>query len=111
MRPRSALDPYWMLAPTALLLLVFFVYPLAFALYRSFFAWDLLTPPRFVGFENYQVLFASGEVGRAFMSTLGFSAVVVTGSMSLGLGLALALNRPGAFTSFVRAAVFSAYVV
>src|SRR6185436_3074885 len=62
-------------------------------------------------FDNYRALFSSGEVGRAFMSTLGFSVVVVTGSMSIGLGLALALNRPGTFTSFVRAAVFSAYVV
>jgi sn-glycerol 3-phosphate transport system permease protein len=37
--------------------------------------------------------------------------MVVTGSMSLGLGLAVLLDRNGAFFAFVRGAIFSAYVV
>jgi sn-glycerol 3-phosphate transport system permease protein len=100
-----------MMAPTALLLAVFFFYPLVFAAVQSFYAWDLLTPPRYVGLDNYRELFASGEIERAFVTTLVFSAVVVLGSMSLGLALALALARPGRFPAFVRAAIFSAYVV
>src|SRR5439155_1068435 len=43
--------------------------------------------------------------------TLVFSVLVVLGSMSLGLGLALLLNRGGRLFAFVRGAVFSAYVV
>jgi ABC-type sugar transport system permease subunit len=111
MRPRSALEPYVLMAPTALLLLVFFFYPLGYAAYQSLFEWDMLTPPRFVGVANYSELWASGELVRAFTTTLTFSVVVVMGSMLLGLALALALDRPGAFTSFVRGAIFSAYVV
>lgn len=111
MRPRSALEPYLLMAPTALLLLVFFFYPLGYAAYQSLFEWDMLTPPRFVGVANYSELWASGELVRAFTTTLTFSVVVVVGSMLLGLGLALALDRPGAFASFVRGAIFSAYVV
>jgi sn-glycerol 3-phosphate transport system permease protein len=99
------------MAPTALLLLVFFFYPLGFAAYQSLFEWDMLTPPRFVGALNYSQLWASGELVRAFTTTLTFSVVVVTGSMLLGLALALGLDRPGAFASFVRGAIFSAYVV
>ena len=49
MRPRSALEPYVLMAPTALLLAVFFFYPLGFAAHQSLYEWDLLTPPRFVG--------------------------------------------------------------
>jgi ABC-type sugar transport system permease subunit len=111
MTPRRPLDPYWMLAPTALLLALFFFYPLVYAAYRSLFDWDLLTPPRWVGLDNYRALFESGEVTRAFGTTLTFSVVVVLGSMTLGLGLALALNRPGPFAGFVRGAIFSAYVI
>jgi len=37
--------------------------------------------------------------------------LVVTGSMALGLALALLLDRPGALFAFVRGAIFSAYVV
>jgi sn-glycerol 3-phosphate transport system permease protein len=111
MRPRSALEPYVLMAPTALLLALFFFYPLGFAAHQSLYEWDLLTPARFVGLANYRGLWASGELWQAFTTTLLFSVVVVTGSMLLGLALALGLDRPGAFASFVRGAIFSAYVV
>jgi sn-glycerol 3-phosphate transport system permease protein len=100
-----------MLLPTLLVLAIFFVYPLWFALKTSLYSWDLLTPPRFVGLENYQTLIESGEIRDALETTLLFSVVVVAGSMALGLGLALLLDRPGAFASFVRGSIFSAYIV
>lgn len=111
MHPRSRFDPVWMLAPTLLLLAVFFVYPLAYAAYLSLFEWDLLTPARYVGAAHYVGLVESGELWRVFGRTLLFSLVVVVGSMAAGLGLAVALNRPTRFAAFVRGAVFSAYVV
>ena len=89
MRPRRKVDPYWMMAPTAALLIVFFIYPLLIAGYYSFFAWDLLTPPVAVGLDNYRFLLESGEIWRTFRITLVFSVIVVAGSMSLGLALAL----------------------
>ena len=60
---------------------------------------------------NYRILWESGELVRAFRNTLAYSSVTVVGSMSLGLSLALALDRPGKIAAFVRGAVFSAYVV
>jgi ABC-type sugar transport system permease subunit len=111
MLPRQFSHPYVMLAPSALLLVLFFFYPLGFAAYQSFYDWDLLTAPRWVGLANYTELFRSGALSAAFVTTLVFSVCVVTGSMLLGLALALALARPGVFASFVRGAVFSAYVV
>jgi ABC-type sugar transport system permease subunit len=111
MTPRRPGDPYLMLAPTLALLAVFFFYPLLHAAYTSLFEWDLLTPPRYVGFGNYAVLLRTGEISRALGTTLVYSVVVVSGSMSVGLALAVALNRPGAFAAFVRGAIFSAYVV
>ncbi|MGE0327716.1 MAG: carbohydrate ABC transporter permease [Polyangiaceae bacterium] len=111
LRPRRAGDPYWMLLPTLLLLAVFFFYPLGFAFFKSFYQWDLLTEPRYVGFDNYSALIASGDLWSTFATTLIFSLIVVVGAMGLGLGLALLLNRSGALAGFLRAAIFSAYVV
>jgi ABC-type sugar transport system permease subunit len=111
MKPQRRSDPYWMLAPTLLLLGLFFVYPLFVAGKGSLYAWDLLTPPRFVGMGNYRALWERGEISRAFGTTLLYSAVVVTGSMTLGLLLSLLLNRAGRLFAFVRGAVFSAYVL
>jgi ABC-type sugar transport system permease subunit len=39
------------------------------------------------------------------------SVTAVVGSMVVGLGLALAVNRPGKLASFARSSIFSAYVV
>jgi ABC-type sugar transport system permease subunit len=103
--------PYALLLPTALILGLFFLYPLLLAGYRSFFAWDLLTEPTFVGADHYRVLFGSGELGALALRTLSYGVVVVTFSVTFGLALALALNRQGAIYAFVRGAVFSAYIV
>jgi len=109
--PRTLWHPWVMLGPTLALLLVFFVLPIGVAFYESLFAWDLLTPPVYVGTSNYQALLAHGELLHVALRTLGYSSMVVTGTMVLGLGLALLLDRPGRLFAFVRASVFSAYVV
>jgi ABC-type sugar transport system permease subunit len=111
MRPSHPAQPYFLLAPTLILLSLFFFGPLLFALRTSFFEWDLLTPARPVGFDNYAALLESGEFLGALGRTLGFSTLVVGGSLGLGLLLALLLDRPGALAAFVRSAIFSAYVV
>ncbi|WP_437590021.1 carbohydrate ABC transporter permease [Sorangium sp. So ce1000] len=111
MKPKHPLSPYLLLLPTAAFLAVFFLVPLLLAAKNSFYAWDLLTPPRYVGLRNYEVLVESGELAGALLRTLGYSAVVVTLSGALGLALAVALDRPGPVYAFVRGAVFSAYVV
>jgi sn-glycerol 3-phosphate transport system permease protein len=100
-----------MLGPTLALLFVFFVFPIGVAAYESFFSWDMLTPPHWVGAANYRALAAHGELLGIALRTLGYSMIVVVGSMSLGLALALLLDRPGRFFAFVRGSVFSAYVV
>ena len=111
MRPTRPAHPYWMLAPTGLLLAVFFFYPVLYAAKASLYAWDLLTEPSFVGVGHYTYLLRSGELAQIFATTLLISGVVVVGSTAVGLGLALALNRPGRIVAFARGAVFSAYVV
>ena len=100
-----------MLCPTLALLAVFLVCPIAVAAYGSLFSWDLLTPPRFVGVANYGAIAFRGELLSIALRTVAYSAMVVFGTMSLGLALALLLNRPGRLFAFVRASVFSAYVV
>jgi sn-glycerol 3-phosphate transport system permease protein len=100
-----------MLGPTLALLAAFFVVPIGVAAYESLYAWDLLTPPVFVGAANYRALAAHGELLFLALRTTAYSAIVVAGSMSVGLGLAVLLDRPGGVFAFVRASVFSAYVV
>lgn len=111
MRTRARWHPWAMLGPTLALLVVFFLVPIGVAAYQSFFAWDLLTPPVFVGAANYRAIVAHGELLRIALRTLGYSVLVVGLSMSSGLGLAVLVDRPGRVFALVRASIFSAYVV
>jgi len=111
MKPRSPIHPWLMLGPSLAAWTLFVFVPLGLAAYESLFAWDMLTDPVYVGGANYAAIAESGELGRILGRTLGFSVLVVAGSMALGLGLALLLDRPGRFFAFVRGAIFSAYVV
>lgn len=100
-----------MLGPALAALFVFFFYPLWRAIELSFYDWDLLTPARYVGLENYRHLIDSGELWVLFRATLIVSLTSVIASMAIGLGLALLVNRPGRLAAFARASIFSAYVV
>ncbi len=100
-----------MLAPTLLLLALFFLYPLLIAAKDSLYAWDLLTPPRYVGLDNYRALLEGGALLGTLKTTLLISVVAVVGSTAAGMGLAVAVNRPGWLAAWLRSAVFSAYVV
>jgi ABC-type sugar transport system permease subunit len=110
-KPRARWHPWIMLGPSLALLTVFVVAPVLLAAVESLFSWDMLTPPRFVGTDEYAAVARRGALFDIALRTLAFSAIVVVGSMSIGLGLAIVLNRRGRFFAFVRAAVFSAYVV
>jgi len=111
MRPRAKSHPWLMLGPSLVAWALFVFVPLALAAYESVFAWDMLTDPVYVGSANYAALMEGGELTRILFRSLGFSVLVVSGAMSLGLALALLLDRNGRFFAFVRAAIFSAYVV
>jgi sn-glycerol 3-phosphate transport system permease protein len=111
MKPRAPIHPWLMLGPSLAAWTLFVFVPLGLAAYESLFAWDMLTDPVYVGTANYAAIADNGELWRILGRTLGYSVLVVTGSMALGLGLALLLDRPGRFFAFVRGAIFSAYVV
>jgi sn-glycerol 3-phosphate transport system permease protein len=100
-----------MLGPTLGLLFLFCLLPIGIAGYESFFSWDMLTPPRFVGAANYASLASHGKLLGIALRTLAYSVLVVAGTMSLGLALAVLVDRPGRLFAFVRASIFSAYVV
>jgi sn-glycerol 3-phosphate transport system permease protein len=111
MKPRARIHPWLMLGPSLAAWALFVFLPLGLAAYESLFAWDMLTDPVYVGGANYAAIAEGGELWRILGRTLAFSVLVVSGSMALGLGLALLLDRPGRFFAFVRGSIFSAYVV
>lgn len=94
------------MAPSLLLLVVFTVVPILAAAVLSFFRWDLLTSPQFVGFGNFAELVRDREFFAAMVHTVVFIAGYVPVVTVVGLGLALLLNRRSRLTSVSRVLFF-----
>lgn len=109
-RPRVR-DGYLMLAPAAVILLVFTFWPVIQSLYLSFHDWHLLKPERpFVGFRNYQAVTADKDFWNALKNTVTFSVGTVPTRMALALALALVFNRGLPGGNILRAAVFVPHI-
>ena len=99
MRPRSRLlrseaaFGYALIAPAVLLYAVFFGGPLLAAIGLSFTTYDVIKAPVFVGAQNFQTLAADPRFRVVLANTLWFTVGVVTLNTTLGLGLAVLLNR------------------
>lgn len=87
-------------------LLLFTVLPILASLVLTFFQWDLLTSPQFVGLANYTRLFADQEFWRALQHTLTFIVGYLPLVLVLGLAVALALNAPLRGIGLIRTAFF-----
>ena len=56
------LAPWLFLSPAIAFAVVFLLLPVAFAAWISLMAWDSLSPPRWMGWKNYQYLFATDPI-------------------------------------------------
>lgn len=94
------------LGPSLLGVTVFLLGPIFASLGLSFAAWDLLTPPQFVGLGNFQRLSQDREFWAALRHTLSFLLGYIPLVMTLGLLVAVALNSHLPGRSFFRAVYF-----
>ena len=85
-----------LLAPAAVLLALIVVYPIARLIHNSFFDLRLSgrKGPRFVGFENYLLVFQDIDFWSATGNTVLITAITVPGALVMGLGLAMLANLP-----------------
>jgi len=83
-----------MLAPTALGLGVFYLWPVVQTLYYSFTSWTGFGAHHWAGLANYRRLMHDPELGSALGHTVLYSALVLLG-IPLALVLAAMLNQPG----------------
>src|SRR3954451_10171778 len=104
--PAEARWAWLCLAPTLLGLAVLSAGPIIAALGISLTKWDLLTAPRFVGFDNFITLATDHRFQIALRNTVYYTATSVPLGLILGLGLALALNQRLRGISWIRTAYF-----
>jgi multiple sugar transport system permease protein len=107
-RGREAVTGYLFILPSFLGFILFVLGPLVAAVVISFTKYDLLTPPEFVGLDNYARMLSDPRLHRTYINTFVYVIAAVIGINSLALVLAVMLNRrlPRPIRYVVRSAYF-----
>ena len=100
-----------MVAPAVVFFMVFFVYPVANAVWVSLTSWDLIGPQKFVGLRNYVWLFTDDDFLHAAWVTIAYSGSFLIVTLPLALGLAAALDRRIRGRSLYQAVIFAPVVL
>jgi len=103
---REALVGYaFVFVPMAVFLL-FFIYPIGYAVYISRYDWGILGPLENLGWKNYSHLWHDTLFRRAIKNTVEYTVWVVPAQMALGLLLAVVVNQRIRFRTFFRGAFY-----
>lgn len=86
---------------------VFLLVPMGISLYYSFCEYNILSPAKFVGLDNYIKMFTGDEVfWKSFKATMYFALVSVPLRLAFALMVAMILVKPTKLTGFYRAAYY-----
>jgi len=104
--------PYLLVLPQMVIVLVFFFWPSAQALWQSFFVQDAFgLRSIFVGFDNYLKLFRDPEYWDSFGVSAAFAVTVAFSSMGIALFLAAQANKRIRGASFYKTMLTWPYAV
>jgi multiple sugar transport system permease protein len=89
---QEELTAYLFILPSLLGFVVFLVVPMVASLGISFYDWELLTPPRFIGLKNFATLVTDRVFRDVVWNTVYYTFGLVPLNLVVSLGLALWLN-------------------
>jgi multiple sugar transport system permease protein len=92
-RARDTATAFALLAPSLVGTVAFLLVPVLVALWLSFQRWDLVSPARWAGLDNYAAVVTDAGIRHSFAVTLLFSVLVIPVQTALGLLVAVLLAR------------------
>ncbi|MEV7422416.1 sugar ABC transporter permease [Streptomyces sp. NPDC091212] len=95
-----------LLAPGLAHMTLFVAVPMLLALGFSFFEYDFLQAPRWVGLDNYRTLLHDDRFHTALWNTTLYTVVIVPVGMALALAIALGLDQKIKARTFFRTAYY-----
>lgn len=81
------------LAPSLFGVSVFLLLPVVLIFVLSLLQWNLLSPPKFVGFQNFLTIFQQDGAGHSLLVTAYYVVLAIPLQTVLSLGMAVMLNR------------------
>jgi ABC-type sugar transport system permease subunit len=86
--------------PAALFVLAAEIFPVIYTTYLGFWSWDLITPRKWVAFNNYLKVFTSPELLNALKNTAFWVVGTLVLAVALPLVIAMLINSTRAKTVF-----------
>jgi multiple sugar transport system permease protein len=109
---REALIFYLCISPFILGIVLFDLVPMVASLVLSFTEWNILSPPHFIGLQNYITAFTlDPKVGISLKVTLKYTIVAVPLKLTIALMLAILLNEATKGVNFFRTAFYLPAIV
>jgi multiple sugar transport system permease protein len=90
---REALTFYILILPWLIGFLAFLAYPMLRSLYLSFTSYNLLSPPEWIGLQNFQRIFSDPDFWQSLKVTLLYALGSVPGGTIIALALAMVLAQ------------------
>jgi len=90
---QEAYFKWFLLLPLLVALLIFMLYPTLYCLYMSFTDYILRDAPKFIGFDNYRNVLHDLVFWSAAGRTALMVVICITVELSLGMAIAMLLNR------------------
>ncbi|MCX6047359.1 MAG: sugar ABC transporter permease [Chloroflexi bacterium] len=90
---REALAGYLFILPTFIGYTALVIGPILAAIGYSLTSYDILSPPEFVGLQNYRDLLTDPRLHKVYLNTIYFTVVAVSLNVGIGLLLAVLINR------------------
>ncbi len=102
---------YLFISPWLIGFLAFALYPFLASLYYSFTSYDILSPPRWIGLQNYSHMMGDSLFWQSLYNTLYFTVFSVPLSTILAILVALLLNMKVRGLAFYRTIFYLPSVV
>ncbi|HEX7975072.1 MAG TPA: sugar ABC transporter permease [Anaerolineales bacterium] len=102
MTKKFSLTPYLFLSPSLIVIAIFVLFPIGAVVYYSFTTYDIISPPVWVGLQNYQTLLHDDIFLLALRNSFIYLLVTPT-LIFLSILLAILVNRKLPFINLFRA--------
>ncbi len=106
------ITPWLFLGLPLILYFLWVVGPALYTMYLSLTEWDGLSAPVFIGFDNFRLLFFDDDVFiKSLVNNIKWLIIFILAPVTLGLSLALMLNKAIHGDKFFKAAIYSPMIL
>ncbi len=102
---------YFFAAPFIIGFLAFTAFPMLYSIWLSFHKWDLLSPPRFIGLQNFIKMIGDARANLSLYNSAYYTFIAVPFQLVISFSLALALTQKLKFRDLYRSGFYLPIIV